>query len=114
ALDVSTMWCAPCQELAGEVQATWEDYEDEGFIYLTVLPEDLAGEVPDVEDLNSWADSFGIEAPVLADGSGFGYELVGSDAYPAIMIVARDLTVAVERVTPAEDATIRAAIEDEL
>ena len=29
ALDVSTIWCAPCRELAAHVDETWKDYEDQ-------------------------------------------------------------------------------------
>src|SRR5688500_8285864 len=33
-LDVSTIWCGPCQDLAWDTEATWTDFRDEGFVYL--------------------------------------------------------------------------------
>lgn len=111
AIDVSTMWCGPCRGLAAEVDATWADYRDEGFMYVTLLPQDQAGEVPDNADLNAWADQFGITAPVLSDDEGWSYQIVPDNTYPRIMIVGRDMRVLVDQVTPAEDTAIRAAIE---
>lgn len=114
AIDVSTMWCGPCRGLAAEVDATWADYRDQGFMYVTLLPQDQAGEVPDNADLNAWADQFGISAPVLSDDEGWSYQIVPDNTYPRIMIVGRDMRVRVDQVTPAEDTAIRAAIESAL
>ncbi len=111
AVDVSTIWCAPCRELAREVDATWEDYRDQGFIYLTVLPEDTSGDVPDQADLQGWGTDYGITAPILADGEGYGAEIEPDAIYPHVLIIDRDMRVSVPNVQPAEDATIRAAIE---
>jgi hypothetical protein len=80
-------------------------------MYLTLLPQDQAGEIPDNADLNAWADQFGITAPVLADDEGWSYQIVPDNTYPRIMIVGRDMRVLVDQVTPAEDTAIRAAIE---
>ena len=66
-LDISTMWCAPCQDLAEEVDETWKHYQDNDLMYLTVLPQNLDGEPPTVPQLNFWTDSFGITAPVVSD-----------------------------------------------
>jgi hypothetical protein len=114
AIDVSTMWCGPCRGLAAEVDHTWGDYREEGFMYVTLLPEDQAGAIPDQQDLNAWADAFSITAPVLADNEGWSYQIVPDKTFPRIMIVGRDMKVAVDQVTPAEDGAIRDAIEDAL
>ncbi len=111
ALDISTMWCGPCQQLAVEVDHTWKDYRDEGFIYITMLPEDQLGQVPDQADLNVWADNFNITAPVVADDQGYAYEIAPDQAWPRILVIGRDMKVVEDRVSPAEDATIRATIE---
>jgi hypothetical protein len=60
---------------------------------------DTLGVTP-LEDLQAWADTYGIEGPVLAD-RGYGYWPVGLFAeaslggfgYPTWLIVAPDLTV---------------------
>ena len=111
AIDVSTMWCGPCRGLAAEVDETWLDYRDQGFMYITLLPQDQGGEVPDLSDLNAWAEQFDITAPVLSDDAGYSYQIVPDNTYPRIMVVGRDMRVIVDQVTPAEDTAIRAAIE---
>lgn len=110
-VDVSTMWCAPCQELARHTEETWLDYRDEGFMYLTVLQEDVHGGPPDVEALNAWAEGFGISAPVLDDGSKEATgKAVRQGQFPVVLVVGRDMRVTT-RVNPIEDSEIRRAVE---
>lgn len=111
ALDLSTMWCGPCQGIAADVDETWKEYRDEGFIYITMLPEDQAGAVPDRSDLNVWADRFGITAPVISDDEGYSYDIAPDQAWPRLLIIGRDMKVVESQVTPPEDGAIRAAVE---
>lgn len=111
-LDLSTMWCGPCAALAKDVTETWHDYQSQGFMYLTVLPEDDQGQVPDQSDLQRWAENNGVEAPILADDQGLAYQMVPDAAWPRIYVLDRTMKVAVEQVNPATDAAIRAAVED--
>lgn len=110
-VDISTMWCAPCQALAKHTEETWHDYQDQGFVYITVLQADVEGGAVDPEDIQVWADTFGITAPIVEDSS---TEATGSaiqqGQFPAVLVVGRDMEV-VERVNPVEDAAVRAAIE---
>jgi len=110
-VDISTMWCGPCATIADAVTDTWREHESQGFMYLTLLPEDTLGQVPDQKDLQRWASDHSIEAPVLQDGIGRSYEMAPDAAYPRIYVVDRDMTVAVDRVNPADDASIQAAVE---
>lgn len=110
-VDISTMWCGPCATIADGVTETWHEYRDQGFMYLTLLPEDNLADVPDQEDLQRWASDHNIEAPVLQDDIGRSYQMVPDAAYPRIFVLDRDLRVAVDRVNPADDASIRAAVE---
>lgn len=116
-LDISTIWCGPCQELAVHTDETWLEYKDQGFIYLTVLQQDLEGGPPDQEDLLAWAGKFGITSPVLDDGEpGADSATAGAiqgNQYPAVLLIDRKLKVT-RRVNPPDDATVRAAIEDAL
>ena len=107
------MWCRPCQQIASEVTETWHDYQDEGFIYLTMLPEDVDGNSPDNEDLNQWADSFGIEAPVLGDDGTYAYAVEPNSLWPVLMLIDRDMTIVADRIE-ATDEAIRGAIEETL
>lgn len=111
ALDISTMWCGPCQLLAREVDEVQSHYADEGFIYLTMMPENIDGDIPDVENLNEWAERNGVSAPILSDAPLHSYDIVPDRIWPRVMIIGRDLRVAEGQVQPAEDAAIRAAIE---
>ncbi len=114
-VDVSTMWCAPCRDLAAEVEQTQTDYTARGFVYETVLSQDVEGSPPDVEDLNLWADAYGIStSPVASDATGeIAAVLTPNDVYPVLVLVGRDLTVA-EWVVPATDEAVRASIEAHL
>ena len=113
-VDISTMWCGPCQGLAAEVDHTWKDYKDDGFMYITMMPENVSGESPNTADLNVWADRFDITAPVLSDRDAHSYDIAPDQAWPRILIIGRDMRVTESQVTPPEDSAIRAAIESAL
>ncbi len=113
-LDISTMWCRPCQEIARHVEGTYQDYKDEGFMYLTLLAEDFESNRPDRSELNEWADNFGIvSAPVIQDGNGYCDSVEATGTYPAVLLIDRQMRVVAERLTPSDDL-IRSAIEDVL
>ncbi|MEC8425137.1 MAG: redoxin domain-containing protein [Myxococcota bacterium] len=114
ALDISTMWCGPCQLLAREVDEVQESYEADGFIYITMLPENIDGDIPSVENLNEWAERNDVSAPILSDEPQYSYDIVPDRIWPRVVIIGRDMRVAEDQVQPAEDAAIRAAIEAEL
>jgi thiol-disulfide isomerase/thioredoxin len=110
-LDISTGWCGPCQQLAAGVQATADDYADEGFTYVTVLAQDVQHNVPDEADLDLWADSFGIAEPVVADIVAYSdTPIPGGEAFPGVWVIGRDMTVH-DVVTTYTDEAVRIAIE---
>jgi thiol-disulfide isomerase/thioredoxin len=112
-LDVSTIWCQPCQDLARVLQDTADDYKADDFVYLTVLAEDLEGSVPETDDLQYWAESWGIlDQPIVSDTTGFTGVLTKGQ-YPLVLIIGRDLRVA-SKLTVTDDALVREAIEAEL
>jgi len=113
ALDISTMWCAPCQELASGTEETTHQFAGEDFVYLTVLQEDVESEAPDLEDLTLWAEEFGITSPILADGEKHTGPAIQQGQFPAVLLIGRDLRV-IERVNPADDPSVRAAVADAL
>jgi thiol-disulfide isomerase/thioredoxin len=115
-LDVSTIWCAPCRALAEHTQETVNTFGDEGLSYVTVLQQDLEGDPPDDADLDLWASTYGISAPILADGAAFpqtsdAYGRVGS--YPAVLLIGRDMRV-LKVVAPVDSTVLDAAIEEAL
>lgn len=110
-VDFSTMYCAPCQTLASGANETFLAYRDQGFMYLTVLSQNMSSEVPSTEDLAFWADYYGIEAPVLADDGGVTPFVVSDNTFPRILVIGRDMVVQEQDVQPPEDAAVRAAVE---
>ena len=69
-LSSATFWCQPCMDEAAGFQDFYEDYEEEGFIVITLLSENADSSTPTVEDLGAWVDLFGITHPVVRDGRG--------------------------------------------
>lgn len=114
-LDISTMWCIPCRALAEHARETQDDYADQGFLYVTVLQENNLYKPPSTADLGAWADNYGIDTPVLADGGEILEERVTGaaieeDSFPALLLIGRDQRV-IERIESAEDEVVREAIE---
>lgn len=68
-LDLSAMWCGPCQMAGGDVQSTIERFADEDIRYVTVLIENLQGDPPNQSDVQSWATNLGIETEPILQGS---------------------------------------------
>lgn len=97
-LDFSTMWCGYCQVLALETQDIQDKYEEEGFVYVTVLFEDMRRQQPEIDDLQLWVNSFGItSAPVLSgdrilidQGGPASWDLTG---WPTVYMLDRDLVL---------------------
>jgi thiol-disulfide isomerase/thioredoxin len=111
-LDFSTLWCGPCQVLAADVQATADDYPDD-LTYVTILVEDLDGNVPDTEELSYWGEYFGITSPIVSDTANIAPTLLPDSSYPGLFLIDRDLVIH-GRIDPASDETIRAEIESAL
>ncbi|MED5373652.1 MAG: TlpA disulfide reductase family protein [Myxococcota bacterium] len=109
-LDISTMWCAPCQDLAGDVTETQAHYEADGVVYLTVLAQDRDGEAPSVDDLAEWADAFEIAAPIVGDDSDWYLDAVPTNTFPQLMVLDRELKVSA-RDLAASDAAIREQVD---
>jgi len=99
-LDLSAMWCAPCQSAAATAQATQDDYASKGFHYVTILVVDTQNNTMDASEATQWADTFGItSAPVLqgsrdlltSGGTAHGYPL---SSWPTFVFLDRTHTVA--------------------
>ncbi len=113
-VDISTLWCAPCQDLAEDAEETYQDFKGQGFVYLTLLPEDLEYEVPSQDDLMLWVDRFELTAPVLADDMAWAEPLVPSGGFPRLILIGRDMRVIDPEIYPITDARIRDLVEANL
>ncbi len=111
-LDVSTVWCSPCQKLAATTQETYEHFEPQGFMYLTLLQQDAHGDATKPEDLQLWVDAYDIEAPVLNDaGMAAQDALTSAGTYPAVLIIDRNMKVHYRMPPPFEGELVDAAVE---
>jgi thiol-disulfide isomerase/thioredoxin len=111
-LDISTMWCSPCRDLAETTAETQEDYEAEGFMYLTILPENVEGENPTPEDVVAWVETFEIASPVVADpDKGYTAGAVPDGTYPVVLVIDRDMRVYAD-IAPPTDAVLRDTVEE--
>ncbi len=114
--DISAEWCAPCKLLAEEVDATQSDYEDQGFIYLTLIAEPNASSDPvTLEVLEHWAEHNHItKAPVLRTEADYRPILVPTNAYPRLILIDRNMRVVNDNIFPQNDETIREKIVENL
>jgi len=113
-LDVSAEWCAPCQELAEGVDHTWQEFKDQGFMYLTLLTEDNNSNIPNLEILQEWAEEYEITAPVLSDSEGYKVQMIPTGAYPRVILIDRNMNIKIDTINPATDEVIREAVIDAL
>lgn len=112
-VDVSTLWCEPCQNLARDAQTTADAYRDQGLVYLTVLQQDLEHDIPDQDELNMWGDGFDIAEPIVSDVDLWSKPAIPLDDFPAVFLVDREMRM-IERVLPVDSALLDAAIEEHL
>ena len=99
-LDFSTAWCYPCQVAGMATQGIQDDYEDEGFQFVTVLIDGhTPGEEPNTHEIDRWVDEHGVTtAPVLQgsrdkmiDSEGTGAEGYLLGGFPTYIYIGRDL-----------------------
>ena len=107
-VDIGTMWCGPCRDLAKTFQESSDRFPEVQFV--SVLPEDDDGDPATVEKLGECAEFYGIEDPVINDDEGWHECSVPEDAFPAVLIVGPDMKVLDAGVTPANEATIEARL----
>jgi thiol-disulfide isomerase/thioredoxin len=66
-LDLSAMWCGPCNQAGAHAQEVQDQYIDDDLIYITVLIEDQQGGPVGLQDLQDWAAAYGnTTSPVVA------------------------------------------------
>ena len=122
-VDISTMWCSPCQDLGKGTEDVYQEFRDRGFIYLTVLREDVDNGEVSTDELNQWAglpalgDSSHerITSPVIEDfkGESGSISAVHSNQYPVALLIGPDMRV-VERIEPVTEPRIIEVLDDAL
>jgi thiol-disulfide isomerase/thioredoxin len=95
-IDVSAMWCGPCQTAAAHSNSV--KVTTDGVTWITVLIEDLEGNVPDEEDGQLWGDAFGIWHDEILLGSNDNRDVEGINGFantgwPYFLILDKDLRI---------------------
>jgi thiol-disulfide isomerase/thioredoxin len=96
-LDLSTMWCGPCNQAGAHAQEVQDQYIDEDLVYITVLIEDQQGGPVDLSDLQQWATAYGNTTSPVVSGdrslltSGGGtFDLT---SWPTFFYIDRDMLI---------------------
>ena len=96
-VDLSTMWCGICRNIAPVGEQIVLDYGPENVVWLTLLVENSSGMTPDANDLQEWVSTYGLTSDVLAadrsiiDSNGItGYPVSG---WPTIVVINREMVV---------------------
>jgi len=96
-LDLSAMWCAPCQAAAKTAQETQNMFEPRGFHYVTLLIVDEQNDTVELHEVQAWASAFDITSAPVLQGSrdlltsggapGHGYPL---SSWPTFIVLDRN------------------------
>jgi len=95
-VDVSAMWCGPCQEAAWNSNSI--NVTADGVTWITILIENLDGEIPTQEDGQFWGDYFGIWHNEIWLGSSDNRDYEGvtgfaNTGWPYFVILDKDLRI---------------------
>jgi len=70
-LDLSAMWCGPCNSAGAHAQDVQDAYAADDLIYVTVLVENQHGVPPSEADIDQWASAYGnTTSPVIPGNRG--------------------------------------------
>jgi hypothetical protein len=96
-VDLSTMWCSICNNIATKGDEWVAAYGEDDFIWITVLIEDSIGESPSLLDLQLWSSTYGIDIPVLAGDRSMidlsartGYPCTG---WPTLVVIDQEMVL---------------------
>ena len=97
-LDLSAMWCGPCQAAGLDAQATADRFAAHDVRYVTVLIEDLSGQPMNLQGAQMWAEQLGIITEPVLQGS---RHLLNPDAtqgwpltsWPTFVMITEDMVI---------------------
>ncbi len=74
-VDLSAGWCGPCNQAAPSSEAIYQEYKDQGFMMVHLMIDDWSydGAVSDTGFTADWAQTHGLNFPVVTDDSMSGY-----------------------------------------
>jgi thiol-disulfide isomerase/thioredoxin len=96
-IDLSTMWCGVCNNIAQEGDEWLNDYGVDNFIWLTILIDNATGDPPTLADIQQWATQYNIIVPVLVGDRSLvdltaetGYPVTG---WPTLVVIDQDMVL---------------------
>ena len=96
-LDLSAMWCGPCNSAGAHAQEVQDRYAAEDLIYVTVLVENSHGVPPTTDDIQDWATMYGnTTSPVIPGDRGMLVSSGGSwdlTSWPTFFYMDRELVI---------------------
>lgn len=106
-LDVSALWCINCGPIASGIEGIYDALGARGFQPLTLITEDLRGDVPETGELNEgWTQPYGITTPVTADVHGAAADITPDGLYPRFRLIDRDGRVLDAGIQPYADGDL--------
>jgi len=96
-IDLSVMWCAPCQAAATVAEDIVNSYSDDNVQWVTILIEDSQGNAPDLDDLQAWASTYHGSSPIVA-GDRSLIDISGENGFPltswpTFLVIDEDATI---------------------
>ena len=96
-IDLSAMWCGPCNNAGAHAQEVQDMYAAEDLIYVTVLVENSHGVPPSDDDIQQWATDYGnTSSPVIPGNRGMLVSSGGSwelTNWPTFFYIDRELVI---------------------
>jgi thiol-disulfide isomerase/thioredoxin len=117
-LDFSAGWCGPCQVIADDAEALWNEHREDGLVIIHAMVSDYNQRAADQAFLEDWADQFGLTFPVLggnriSSGPYSGLAQAGLNTYsiPYLLISDKDMTLDNQYSGSGSEAELAAELE---
>lgn len=93
-LNLRPMSSLPCQEVTGDIGAIVAAFDEYRVIVVTLVTTDLSGDAPTSSELADFAETIGVDAPVLADPAGaFSRAALGEDSLATFYLMDADSAI---------------------
>ena len=116
-LDLSAVWCPPCNDVAEDAAEVWETYRNDGFVIIHAMTGDNQNNPPSVEVLERWAYVYGLDFPVLGGdvpdnifGAAMGAGLNPNGSIPFFILLDQNMKIAKTYIGGGQDNVILADV----